>query len=260
MAIAEAHRRRLEPAEYAAMVERVRDVVRAHVPPGATVAVISRGDEALVTLDARRGWHFPRAATGVWAGHHPADAETAVAHLEELRLSGAGHLVVPASARWWLDHYEGLAEHLRSRGSLVADDDACTIYALGEVPVERDDGEAADLVTRERLARFLDALLPERCRVLLLSARFDALTLPQRDVVPLHAALPDPDEEALRLLVLGRQGGEPAFLVVPLAATDDAWRDELLQALDRQRPALARRDGLAAVFDLTPAMNGRLPA
>jgi hypothetical protein len=260
MAIAETHRRTMAPEEYAAMVERTRDVVREHVPPGTTVAVISRGDEALVTLDARRGWHFPRTATGLWAGHHPADSKAAVAHLEETRLGGAAHLVVPASARWWLDHYEGFAEHLRTRGVLVAEDPACTLYALGDVPVERDEGEAADAITRERLARFLDALLPERCRVLLTSARFDALTLPERAVVPLHAALPDPAEEALRLLVLGRQGDESTFLVIPLAGPADAWRDELLSALDRQRPALARRDGLAAVFDLNPSTNGRVPA
>jgi hypothetical protein len=260
MPIAERHRRPLAPEEYAAMVQRTRAVVREHVPPGATVAVISRGDEALVTLDARRGWHFPRTATGAYAGHHPADSGTAVAHLEEMRLSGAGHLVVPASARWWLDHYDGLAEHLRRRGALVAEDAACSIYALGDVPVEREEGAAADAVARERLARFLDALLPEGCRVLLVGARFDGLTLPERSVVPLHAALSDPAEEALRLLVLGRQSDEKAFVVVPLADAADAWRDELLHALDRQRPALARRDGLAAVFDPHPSTNGRAPA
>lgn len=260
MPIAEAHRRPLAPEEYAAMIERTRAIVREHVPPGTTVAVISRGDEQLVTLDARRGWHFPRTATGTYAGHHPADSDAAVAHLEEMRLGGAAHLVVPASARWWLDHYEGLAEHLRARAAIVAEDPACTLYALGDTPVERDEGEAADAITRERLARFLDALLPERCRVLLLSSRFDELALPERAVVPLHAALPDPAEEALRLLVLGRQGDESTFLVIPLAGPADAWRDELLSALDRQRPALARRDGLAAVFDLTPSTNGRVPA
>jgi hypothetical protein len=260
MAIAERHRRPLAPEEYAAMVARTRDVVREHVPPGATVAVISRGDEALVTLDARRGWHFPRTAAGTYAGHHPADSDAAVAHLEEMRLSGAAHLVVPASARWWLDHYEGFAEHLRTRGALVAEDPACTLYALGEVPVARDEGEAADAITRERLARLLDALLPERCRVLLLSSRFDGLALGERAVAPLHAALPDPAEEALRLLVLGRQGEAPTFLVVPLAGPADAWREQLLSALDRQRSALASRDGLAAVFDLTPSTNGLVPA
>lgn len=256
MAIAEASRRRLTPEEYAAIVARTREVVREHVPPGATVAVISRGDEALVTLDARRGWHFPRTAAGAWAGHHPADSETAVAHLEEMRLSGAGHLVVPASARWWLDHYDGLAEHLRSRGALVAEDPACTLFALGDVPVAREEGEAADAVARERMTRFLDALLPERCRVLLVGARFDGLALGERFVSPLHAALPDPAEEALRLLVLARQGEQRTFVVVPLAGAADAWRDELLSALDRQRPALARRDGLAAVFDPNTPTNG----
>ncbi len=49
------------------------------VPPGATVAVVSRGDDQLLSLDGRRGWHFPRADDGTYAGYYPATGTEAVA-------------------------------------------------------------------------------------------------------------------------------------------------------------------------------------
>ena len=36
-------------------------------------------------LDTARGWHFPRAANGSYAGFHPADGGAAIAHLETQR-------------------------------------------------------------------------------------------------------------------------------------------------------------------------------
>ena len=79
----------------------------------------------------RRGWHFPRADDGSWAGHHPADSEEAIAQLELLRESGGDYLIVPHTGFWWLEHYEGFRQHLETRYSLVAqDDEACLIFAL----------------------------------------------------------------------------------------------------------------------------------
>ena len=74
--------------------------------------VATRGDDAFLAFDGRRGWHFPRDRDGKYAGYYPADSEAAIAHLEELRAQGATHLVLPRTAFWWLDHYEGLHEHL----------------------------------------------------------------------------------------------------------------------------------------------------
>jgi hypothetical protein len=36
---------------------------------------------------------------------------------------------MPATASWWLQHYTGFADHLRSRYA-GADYDSCTIYRL----------------------------------------------------------------------------------------------------------------------------------
>ena len=47
--------------------------------------MVSRGDDDLVDLVGRRASHFPQARDGEYAGHHPADSDAAVDHLEDLR-------------------------------------------------------------------------------------------------------------------------------------------------------------------------------
>jgi len=118
-------------ADYARVVSRVKALVRTLVPVGSVVAVASRGDESLVDLDGRIGWHYPRSADGRWAGYHPEDSAAAVAHLDELRRHGARFVLFPATARWWLDHYAGLRRHLETSGRLVLDrEDTCALFAL----------------------------------------------------------------------------------------------------------------------------------
>lgn len=126
----EPYGRRPNP-RYEREAEQVREAVKGTVPSGSTVLVISRGDEELLQLNGRRAQHFPQAEDGGWAGHHPADSEEAVAHLESLRDRGAEFLVIPPTYLWWLRHYEGLREHLeRNCEPVVADDRAGAIYRL----------------------------------------------------------------------------------------------------------------------------------
>jgi glycosyltransferase involved in cell wall biosynthesis len=113
------------------LVPSIRDVVRRSIPPTATVAVVSKGDAELTQLAGVRAWHFPQDADGVYAGHYPATSADAVAHLETLRARGAGFLLFPATALWWLEHYNELKAHLETHYRLVVDDpDACVIYDL----------------------------------------------------------------------------------------------------------------------------------
>src|SRR6059036_3704723 len=84
-------------SEYAELVVRVRELVESSVPEGATVAVVSRGDSELLRLAGRNGWHFPRAASGAYAGHHPAGDEDAISRLEATRADGAMFLVFPVT-------------------------------------------------------------------------------------------------------------------------------------------------------------------
>jgi hypothetical protein len=98
------------------------------------VIVVSKGDEALLELgDERKGWHFPQNEDGVYAGHYPASSAEAVAHLEELRSKGASFLLFPETSLWWLDHYQGIRDHLESRYRLlVHEEGTCLIFDLGE--------------------------------------------------------------------------------------------------------------------------------
>jgi hypothetical protein len=126
----EPYGRRPNP-RYERETECVREAVKQTVPTGATVLMISRGDEELLRLNGRRALHFPQAEDGAWAGHHPADSAEAIGHLEVLREQGAGFLVVPPTYMWWLRHYDGLREHLDARYmTVLSDDRAGTIYRL----------------------------------------------------------------------------------------------------------------------------------
>lgn len=122
--------------DYELLVARMRTLVRAAIPAEATVLVVSRGDDELLRLDGRRAWHFPRSPTGRYAGHHPADDEEAIAHLEELRRKGADHLVLPRTAFWWLGHYPAFRAHLEDNYEVVLRDEmACVIFSLSSPPV-----------------------------------------------------------------------------------------------------------------------------
>jgi GT2 family glycosyltransferase len=127
----EPHGRRNDPL-YAALRGRVEEAVRRHVPAGSTVLVASRGDDALVSLEDRDAWHFPQLDDGEYAGRHPSDDAEAIAQLERLRERGARYLVVPATALWWLDHYQGFREHLDRYERPVSDPTTAVIYKLEE--------------------------------------------------------------------------------------------------------------------------------
>ncbi|HZT08337.1 MAG TPA: hypothetical protein VFC51_15030 [Chloroflexota bacterium] len=122
---------------YRGLIRRVREVVQTIVPAGAIVAVVSRGDDDLLDFDGREGWHFPRNADGVYAGYHPADSDEALAHLELLRAKGAGYLLFPSTAFWWLDHYVDFAAHLTSRHTRIWGDRRCMVFGLDGQPAEQ---------------------------------------------------------------------------------------------------------------------------
>ena len=100
--------------EYQALVQRLRQFVCESVPVGATVLVMSKGDEQLLELDGRHGWHFPQDEDGAYAGHHPPDSDACITELQRLRARGAEFLVIPDTSRWWLEHYTRFAEYLET--------------------------------------------------------------------------------------------------------------------------------------------------
>jgi hypothetical protein len=98
----------------------VPEPVRAAVSDEAWLDAMLEAERALATAGAR---------TGVV----PADGAAAVAGVEELRLAGVEHLVFPATASWWLDHYAELRAHLEREHRELLVDESCRLYELGAV-------------------------------------------------------------------------------------------------------------------------------
>jgi GT2 family glycosyltransferase len=115
---------------YDDQIGRIRAVVSECVPTSATIAVVSRGDDALLELGAAIAWHFPLDSDGRWAGHYPADTADAVAQIDAVRGAGAEYLLLPEPAFWWLDHYPGLSTHLLLLAEEVARTSDLRLYRL----------------------------------------------------------------------------------------------------------------------------------
>ncbi len=205
----------LTSAQYAALVERVHALVEASVPAGATVLVVSRGDDALLELGDRRAWHFPRADDGRYRGYYPADDDDAIEQLEQLRSSGAQYLVIPSVGKWWLDHYAGFAAHLRSRAVTAGyDHDTGLVFEL-EQPL---------------LPSIVGSLLPAGSRVAVLSQhRADLAGLTGYDALQLSAATPGEAIDELERLA----GEGVEFLVIPRSSF--AWHEDAFEVVEHLR-------------------------
>jgi GT2 family glycosyltransferase len=133
----EPHRHR--PSQrYRHLIRRIREVVRDALPRNATVVVVSKGDDELLNLYGRRGWHFPQTEDGTYAGYYPAASTAAIAQLEALRSKGAEFLLFPDTSLWWLEHYPEFGRHLQSRYREVARrEGTCLIYDLRESGTDR---------------------------------------------------------------------------------------------------------------------------
>ncbi len=203
----------LAPGTYSDLVANVRATIDSELPADSTVLVVSRGDDELLKLNGRRGWHFPRDAEGRYLGYHPATDDEAIGHLEDLRVKGGEYLVFPSAAFWWLEHYAGFAEHLRARYATVAyEPDVCMVFEL----------------TERFLSDVVRALVPDQARVAVVSHYAgDIAGLDARFTRVLE--LSDAEEEAVACLAaLAAEGVE--FVAIPHAAF--GWLDE--------RPAVTR--------------------
>lgn len=243
---------RLSQGEYAELVGRVQAAVAEHVPPGSSVLVVSKGDATLVELPGVSAAHFPQDSGGGYAGHHPHDSATATAQLEELRRRGAEYLVLPATARWWLDFYGDFAAHLASHGEVVADlADACLIFGLGHSAQPL---AGPPLVERPRanvaqVRDYLENLVAEEARLVVLEADGGvAAGLVPLQATGLRVAELATDDASLRRR-FARTGAK--YLVVPRAV--DEWlrdHDEVAVEIEESCRKIADQRHLCRVYAL----------
>lgn len=117
---------------YEDLVKHVCDQAQSVIPAGAKMLVVGRGDDRLLAVEGREAAHFPQAANGGYAGHHPANSREAIDHLEALRARGNHFLLFPHTAFWWLDHYAEFGGHLNGHYHRVLADENCIIFRLTE--------------------------------------------------------------------------------------------------------------------------------
>ncbi|MDQ3932589.1 MAG: class I SAM-dependent methyltransferase [Actinomycetota bacterium] len=118
-------------------VKRIHASLGAALPSGAgPIAVVSRGDDALIRFKHNIGWHFPQTNEGVYAGHHPKDSDAAIKLLEDVCRRGARYLLIPDSSSWWMDHYAGFRDYLTTKYQRV-NQPGDGISALFQLTTER---------------------------------------------------------------------------------------------------------------------------
>ncbi|MBW3648959.1 MAG: glycosyltransferase [Actinobacteria bacterium] len=173
------HERRRAEA-YRETVAAVHTAVDGVTEPGSVVLVVSKGDDELVRLVGRTGWHFPLGPDRGWAGFHPADSESAIHQVETLRQRGATHLVLPSTAFWWLHHYPAFDAFLNSTARRVHADQHAVVFDLraphgrtSPTTAEAVDGEGPEVLVLGTYdgrragppPSLLRALESSRCRV-----------------------------------------------------------------------------------------------
>ncbi|HET9198644.1 MAG TPA: hypothetical protein VFN92_10370 [Solirubrobacterales bacterium] len=231
------------PEEYEELCRRVGAVLADATPPAATVAVVSKGDPRLVEVEGREGRHFPADAEGKYAGYHPRTSEEAIAQIEEARRAGAEYLCFPATALWWLDHYQGLAGWLGSHCRAVAEDpETCVVYDLLQVPSE---GAAEERFgAAAQAAALLDSLLPAGATVYAVGLAADELAGRGRTVAAIEVA-------AVAELRHRLEAAEPpSFLLVAGEGLPGA-PGELERALAGWTRKIAQRRNLCDIFEVT---------
>jgi glycosyltransferase involved in cell wall biosynthesis len=137
-------------------------LVDRNVPAGQVVAVVSRGDDALLRFKAT-GRHLPAASDGRYAGYHPADGDEALGHLAAARDAGARYLLIPSTSSWWLTHYRTLAAHLEATAARSAELAGHVLFDLApEAPAADTPVPAPAVDAATTTAPALPAAAPER--------------------------------------------------------------------------------------------------
>jgi hypothetical protein len=255
---------------YEEIVQRLPRLVEELTPVGAIVMVVSKGDEDLVRLDSRAGWHFPRAATGQYAGHHPPDGRWAVEQVEALRAAGGAYLVLPATYHWWLEHYPELDRHLHVRYErLPCAEEVCRVYRLLELPTAPPravpillDGRGQRHILPAMRA-LVGSLIPDEEVVLVVSEGDDALLDLDRpswhfphDAAGKHVPLEAVDGRHAVTQLRTLRGKGVKYLAVPAAGYPSLLHDKALAAyLGEECRTLALRDRVCVVYELRSSVR-----
>jgi hypothetical protein len=102
--------------------------IAALIPQEETFIFIDQDHLGSKVTAGRRAVPFLERDGRYWGA--PPDDATAIRELERLRRAGASFVVFAWPAFWWLDHYGGLREHLRSKFRCVMENDLLVAFDL----------------------------------------------------------------------------------------------------------------------------------
>jgi 4-amino-4-deoxy-L-arabinose transferase-like glycosyltransferase len=100
-------------------------------PDNALIAAADNGDPTAFYYGERKGWHFLQKG-GIYDGD-PADSESAISNLRELREKGANYLVFSSNTMWWLDLYPEFRDYVHANSALIAATSQFQIYRLDPI-------------------------------------------------------------------------------------------------------------------------------
>jgi hypothetical protein len=102
--------------------------IAALIPQGETFIFVDQNRLGSEVTAGRRAIPFLERDGQSWGA--PPNDETAIRELERLRRSGASFVVFAWPAFWWLDHYAGLREYLRSKFRCVMENELLVAFDL----------------------------------------------------------------------------------------------------------------------------------
>lgn len=248
---------------YRELVERVVAKVADMVEAGSVVAVITRGDSALLALAGMTAWHFPRNDDGSWAGFHPANGREAVSQLHDLQRKGVRYLVIPTPSSWWLDFYDEFRDHLRSHAQESFSDADMVLFDLGLVRTATSTTPQVSYYY-EQVARFTELirmLLPVDSNIVVISRGDDVWLDIGRDGAAHFPASADgtylghpaSDDDAIAALSRAVADGS-RYLAMP--SPHHWWREVYPRFSDHLRTShvcIVDQHELGALYELIPA-------
>lgn len=101
-------------------------------PENALIAAADNGDPTIFYYGERKGWHLLQ-KNGIYYGD-PADDESAISNLRELREKGANYLVFSSNTMWFLDVYPEFREYVHANSALIAATSRFQVYRLDPIP------------------------------------------------------------------------------------------------------------------------------
>lgn len=128
-AVAERATTHEEAADWMSRAVQCTEEIRNLIPSDESLILVDEEKLRDAVVAGRRAFHFIE-RNGKYHGPPENDA-AAIVELERLQGTGARFVVFAWPAFWWLDHYTGLHEHLRSTAECVLCNERLVVFDLG---------------------------------------------------------------------------------------------------------------------------------